>query len=225
MFDTLILILLGFSITLVVSVPSILSTTLLVLSIILALVSVAGMAVARSDRLARRVTRLAVSPAPQRWKPKVATFIGEFIVGLQPLKKPQLFPVLVVLTAIVWFIEAGVYYLVALAFGLDLGAGDLWLGILFAVAASNLLTAAPSSSGGIGPFEFGAQRTLVHFGVTQATATAFALVIHATLLLPVVAAGLFFLWVYHIPFRTISREAVAPPARLGSTVAGGNKEQ
>jgi len=56
----------------------------------------------------------------------------------------------------------------------------------------------PSTSGGIGPFEALAKETLVFVGVGTSAAAAYAVALHALLLLPVVVAGLIFLWVINL---------------------------
>ena len=55
-----------------------------------------------------------------------------------------------------------------------------------------------STAGGIGPFEFFAREVLVVFGATSAVATAYALALHALILIPVVIAGLLLLWRNHL---------------------------
>ena len=59
-----------------------------------------------------------------------------------------------------WAGEALVYILVAKAMGVDASL----IVMVVAVAASNLATTVPSTSGGIGPFELLAKETLVRAG-------------------------------------------------------------
>jgi hypothetical protein len=69
--------------------------------------------------------------------------------------------------------------------------------------AANLAIAAPSTSGGIGPFEYFASLVAVWFGAQTAAATAYALVVHALVLIPVVVLGAILLWRQHLGFGSL----------------------
>jgi hypothetical protein len=77
-------------------------------------------------------------------------------------------------------------------------------------AAANLAITLPSASGGIGPFELLAKETLTFLGVGSAVAGAYAVALHGLLLLPVIVAGLVFLWAVNLS--------------LGRTLRGGRSE-
>jgi uncharacterized protein (TIRG00374 family) len=229
MFDTLNLVLLAFAVSAFTPIPTWLRGTLLVLSVVLGSVILGAFLVILSPRLTERVVGLVTRPIPQRFRPRAQALIHEFLQGLDSVKRPDQWVVIIVLSSFIWFTEAGVYYLVALSFDdLALSENKLWLGVLLAVAASNLLTAAPSSSGGVGPFEFGVHRTLLQFKVPDAAAAAYAIVLHAVLLIPVVLFGLLFLWLFHISWRTIpskAGEAVAAEASVGLAAPGKDGQQ
>ena len=93
----------------------------------------------------------------------------------------------------VWTLEGVVYYLVALAFDLQSSFDNVGLMIaamLIVTAASNLATSIPSSQGSVGPFEFFAALSLAFLGVASGVASAYAVVLHVTLLLPPIVAGM-----------------------------------
>jgi hypothetical protein len=87
--------------------------------------------------------------------------------------------------------------------------------------AANLAIAAPSTAGGIGPFEYFARTVLVVFGAGVAAATAYALVLHALLIVPATLAGLALLWREQIGLGALRRDAAttaaptAAPAHTG----------
>jgi hypothetical protein len=89
-----------------------------------------------------------------------------------------------------WTGELAVFWLVAQAFGIGVSVPVLAL----AMAAANLATSIPASQGGIGPFEYFCAQTFLAFGTAPGVAIAYALVVHAVLILPVVLAGFFHLW-------------------------------
>lgn len=145
---------------------------------------------ARIDGLIHRLT-------PARLRPSVEGIAHAFFKGLDSLRSPADMVAALLLSAVSWVLEATMYYIVGLAF--DIHAGfQVYLVI---TAAANLAIAVLASQGGIGPFEFVAKQTLIAaaFGGASATpeqgdlATAYAIGLHALLLLPVIALGLYFL--------------------------------
>jgi len=80
-----------------------------------------------------------------------------------------------------------------------------------ATAAANLAISLPSSSGGIGPFEFFAARSLELFGVAAEPASAFSIALHAALLVPITLLGLGFLWWHNLSLAEALRR---PPGEV-----------
>ena len=66
--------------------------------------------------------------------------------------------------------------------------------MLAVTATSNLATSIPSLPGGLGLFEGFAIATLVFLGTGDSLASAYVVVLHLTLLVPVTVAGLLYLW-------------------------------
>ncbi len=107
---------------------------------------------------------------------------------------------------IAWALEAVMYWMVGQAFGLGLPFPVY----LLVAAAANLLITAPSTAGGVGPFEWAVKATLLIWlptlgtaGVPDAesTAVAFAAILHALVLIPISLTGLVFLWLFQIAPR------------------------
>jgi len=137
---------------------------------------------------------------PQRLRPRIDGWAQRFLHGLTPMRTPRAWVTVTGLTTLSWTLEALSCWAVGEAFGLDLG-----IGIYFGVCgAANLSMAAPSTSGGIGPYEFFAREVLGRFGVPAATGTAYALVLHATILVPVAVVGLLLLWKQDLGIRTLA---------------------
>jgi hypothetical protein len=72
-------------------------------------------------------------------------------------------------------------------------------------SAANFATLVPSSPGYVGTFD-GALITVLRdtAGIAAAPATAYAIVVHATLFLPVVVLGTLMLWRSHMTFDQIT---------------------
>ncbi|MYD35473.1 MAG: flippase-like domain-containing protein [Dehalococcoidia bacterium] len=150
---------------------------------------------------ALRVSHTVTRPLPDRYAARMMGIAESLLHGFAALKDARKIPFWFVVSNSVWAGEALVYILVAVAMDVDTPIVVLFV----AVAASNLATAVPSSSGGIGPFELLAKETLVRAGVGAGLATAYAVVIHATLWVPVTIAGAVLLILEGVPLREVLR--------------------
>ena len=163
---------------------------------------------ATSSRLKSLVEKM-VMRLPAGLRGKVGGLVVSFIQGLQVLRSPRRHLGLFVLSLPVWLFEGAMYYIIGLAFDLSsffTAQGTLVIVALLVTATSNLATTIPSSMGGIGPFEYVAQRTLVILGVNTSVATAYVSVLHIfALLMPVTLLGLFILWRENLSLAQIAQ--------------------
>ena len=161
---------------------------------------------------ALRVSHTVTRPLPERYSARLMGIAESLLHGFAALKDARKIPFWFIISNAVWAGEALVYILVAVAMDVDTPIVVLFV----AVAASNLATAVPSSSGGIGPFELLAKETLVRAGVGAGLATAYAVVIHATLWVPVTIAGAVLLILEGVPLREVLR----PTSGMNESDAG-----
>ena len=147
----------------------------------------------RAGRWTDRLMSLLPGTLPERGR----GFVDSFLSGLQCLRSPYLVSLVLATTLGAWLLEALMYYMVGLSFGI----GEGFAAFLMVAAAANLAITLPSTSGGIGPFELLTKETLIFLGVGSAAASAYAIALHALLLLPVIVAGLIFLWVTNLSLR------------------------
>lgn len=140
---------------------------------------------------------------------RARSWIEGFVLGLTTLHGPRDWTRVIAVTAASWALEAASYWLAGLAFGLDIPA-PLYLGLC---AAANLAIAAPSTAGGVGPFEFFARTVAIAHGVASGAATAYAIGLHALILLPVVAIGAVLVWRQDLGLRGVL--AARPPPAAG----------
>ena len=108
---------------------------------------------------------------------------------------------------IAWALEAVMYAMVGEAFGLGLPFPVY----LLVAAAANILITAPSTSGGVGPFEWATKAVLLIYlpqlgelepGVgAEEVGIAYAATLHALVLIPISIVGLASLWLFHVPLR------------------------
>lgn len=165
---------------------------------------------AMSNRFARRL------PAPVRFRALISAFARRFIDGFEGLHRPGRLARVAMLTVPVWIAEGVAYYSIALGFDLDSHLGSQWLlagSILLIISLANLAISIPLSQGGVGPFEIFAALALVVLGVGSVHASAYAIVLHAALLLPVIAVGLLYLAVRSIPLGDLLQSRTESTAK------------
>jgi len=158
--------------------------------------------VASSPERARRWTEWAMGLLPGSLRDRAQGLADSFLDGLQSLQSPSLVVVMLGVSLVAWLLEAAMYYLVGRSFSIDEG----FAAYMMVAGAANLAITLPSTSGGIGPFELLAKETLTFLGAGSAVAGAYAIALHGFLLLPVIAAGLVFLWAINLSLgRTLEQ--------------------
>ncbi len=129
--------------------------------------------------------------APQRFRPRLMAFASRFVQGAQALRRPADLLAIVLSTILIWLIETLKYWFVMHAFGLEARLG--YIDLMLVNGAANLFTVIPAAPGFVGTFDLAGIGTLTALGVDRVAATAYTLVLHAVLWLPVTALGAFFM--------------------------------
>ena len=126
---------------------------------------------------------------PVRFREKVSGITLRFLTGLESLRSP--FEALMILftTVIIWLLETGKYWFVMHAFNFTVSFFALMLmnGIV------NLATTIPSAPGYVGTFDAPGIAVLRAYGVDQAVATSYTLVLHVALWLPITLLGAYYM--------------------------------
>jgi len=152
---------------------------------------------------------------PRRWAARAVGFLEGLLGGLDALKSPRRFALVVVWSLVLWLVSAASYWLASMALGLQVPASSALLlqGLIaFGVAI-------PSSPGFFGPFEAVTRATLGLYGVAATQAVTYAVAYHLAVFVPISLLGLWSLSRAHVHL-----------ADLGATVraaeeAGGAGEQ
>ena len=155
---------------------------------------------ARPDLLRALLTRFVVL-LPERLRDPILGLTEDIINGLEGLRTPADLAGTIISSYTTWAVEASVYWIVALAFNLEVG----YLTMLLVVGVVNLAGLIPASPGQFGVFETFASIVLVAAGVPEVTAVAFALTVHMVIWLPVTLVGLGFLFQYGLNLSSIAR--------------------
>ncbi|HNM37769.1 MAG TPA: lysylphosphatidylglycerol synthase transmembrane domain-containing protein [Anaerolineales bacterium] len=144
---------------------------------------------------------------PQRLHEKLTGIMNKFLDGLASLRSP--FNVLMVFftSVVIWLLETAKYWFVMHAFNFTVSFFALMLmnGIV------NLATTIPSAPGYIGTFDAPGIAVLTAYGVDQATAAGYTLVLHVALWVPITALGAYYLAREGIKWSDTLREEAETP--------------
>ena len=133
---------------------------------------------------------LTVRLVPSRFHEKVLGIAGRFLGGLESLRSPREALMVFLTSVVIWLLETGKYWFVMHAFPqiqVSFFALMLMNGIV------NLATIIPSAPGYVGTFDAPGIAVLVAYGVSQAVAAAYTLVLHVALWVPITLLGAYYL--------------------------------
>jgi hypothetical protein len=144
---------------------------------------------ARPATAARLYNPLIDHVVPHRFRDKLRGFIERFMLGLAALRDFKHVVMIFFTSVLIWLLETVKYWFVMHAFSLELSFFTLMLmnGVV------NLVTTLPAAPGYIGTFDASGIWVLEAFGVVKSRATAYTLVLHAALWLPITLLGFFFM--------------------------------
>jgi uncharacterized protein (TIRG00374 family) len=134
----------------------------------------------------RRAFALPCTVVPKPLVTRLASCREEAKTGLRSVRSTSTLAIAVLLTVAARLVTVGVHWLVGLAFSLDID----WTSYLVVTAAANASGFVALSQGNVGPYEIITAQVVAGLGAARGTATAYAIVAHAVLLVPIVVAGL-----------------------------------
>lgn len=126
---------------------------------------------------------------PARLREKVSGLMHRFLDGLASLRSP--FNVLMVFltSVVIWLLETAKYWFVMHAFDFEVS----FFALMLMNGVVNLATTLPAAPGYIGTFDAPGIAVLVAYGIDQATAAGYTLILHVALWLPITVLGAWFL--------------------------------
>jgi uncharacterized protein (TIRG00374 family) len=174
-------------------------------------------AMAMSPTRVRGLLLRLVRMLPDRFSTRVEGLLESFLTGLTGIRSPSILLFAGMASLASWLLEASMYYVVGEAFDLNVGF-DAYL---IVVSAANLALSVFASPGGVGPFEVTTREVLIFFDVPGASASAYALALHALLLAPVILVGFLLIW----SSRVSMKELMGIPDRpvIPATAHGGSE--
>ena len=122
---------------------------------------------------------------PDRMKRPLLDFLQRFLTGLESLRSFKNVLMIFFTSVVIWLLETVKYWFVMHAFSFEVSFFALMLmnGIV------NLATTLPSAPGYVGTFDGPGIAVLTLYGIEQGLATAYTLVLHAALWLPITLLG------------------------------------
>ena len=154
-----------------------------------------------------RMVSFAVRPLPEKiwgrpFRNRILEMTVSFERGLSTFRRPTSFVWTAFLTALVWLVLTWSEYVMILAF--PFGHQISFMGAILIMVAICLAVAVPSAPGYVGPYHLAAQAALVQlYKVPKDEATAFAIVLWLSQIIPLIIAGLISLNRMNITFREI----------------------
>jgi uncharacterized protein (TIRG00374 family) len=126
---------------------------------------------------------------PARFQEKILGIALRFLEGLESLRSPREALMVFFTSVVIWLLETGKYWFVMHAFDFQVSFFALMLmnGIV------NLATTIPSAPGYVGTFDAPGIAVLKAYGVDQAIAAGYTLVLHVALWLPITLLGAYYM--------------------------------
>ncbi len=142
---------------------------------------------------------------PKRYSTRVLETAGRFLVGFESLAGARDVFMIFVTSVLVWLFETGKYWFVMHAFPFEVS----FLTLMLMNGVVNLATTIPAAPGYAGTFDLPGIAVLMAAGVQKSIATAYTLVLHVALWLPITALGAYYLWASHVSVKRARAEMEA----------------
>ncbi len=139
---------------------------------------------------------------PKGIKDKTERFLDTFINGLGVLKDMKGMLTVFGLSFLAWTVEAFTYWLMGKAMNIEIN----FLLICLIMAVANFAIMMPSTSGGIGPFEFFGVGIMLLFAYPKADSVAYIFIVHAMILIPIIILGFIFMLSEGLNFTKLMKE-------------------
>jgi len=137
------------------------------------------------DRFYKIAETIAYKFFPHRLHHPLLTFLKRFLSGLESLRSFRSVIMIFLTSVVIWLLETVKYWFVMHAFDFQVS----FFALMLMNGVVNLATTLPSAPGYIGTFDGPGIAVLVLYGIDPEVATAYTLVLHAALWLPITVLG------------------------------------
>jgi hypothetical protein len=122
---------------------------------------------------------------PVHFHPKAQGITDRLLEGLSALRSPRDVLMILFTSILIWLFETGKYWFLMHAFAFSVS----FFALMLMNGIANLITIIPSAPGYVGTFEAAGVAVLEAYGVDLAVASAYTVVLHAALWLPITVLG------------------------------------
>ena len=144
---------------------------------------------AQPERMMKLARGMIGRIAPAHLAEPLLNFLGRFLHGLESLRSFRNVIMIFTTSIVIWLLETVKYWFVMHAFNFEVS----FFALMLMNGVVNLATTLPSAPGYVGTFDTPGIRTLTLYGVTESVATAYTLVLHAALWLPITLLGAYYM--------------------------------
>jgi len=137
-----------------------------------------------------RFLNLLLRPLPKGLQERLVRGIERFVLGIVPLRSGWDYPVVAVLSVVIWACYGFIIHLVLYAFDFVTLYHLPWSTSLIVLVVTTIGIVVPSSPGYVGTYHWLCQISLAMFGVPAGPALSFAILTHGVNFLPVLIVGL-----------------------------------
>ena len=137
-----------------------------------------------------RFLNLFLRPLPKKLQERLVRGIERFVLGIVPLRSGWDYPVVAVLSVVIWACYGFIIHLVLYAFDFVTLYHLPWSTSLIVLVVTTIGIVVPSSPGYVGTYHWLCQISLAMFGVPAGPALSFAILTHGVNFLPVLIVGL-----------------------------------
>jgi uncharacterized protein (TIRG00374 family) len=171
---------------------------------ILLIAAVVLIILSRSGKTTRQYFEKISTHLPPKIGKKADDFLCSFFSGLDALKSSKHFSVVSLLSFSSWLLQAGIIYLLILAFGYNINLA----GAVIITAIVNIMMTIVIAPGNIGTFQGATVAAMAPFGIGKSEALAFSFLLHIFVYLPPIILGAFFSFKEGLSFRQLKDEGV-----------------
>jgi len=159
-----------------------------------------------------RFVNLLFRPLPKGLQEKLGRGVRSFVTGIVPLRSGWDYPVVAVLSVVIWGCYGFIIHLVLYAFDFMSVYPLPWSTSLIVLVVTTIGVVVPSSPGYVGTYHWLCQVSLAMFGVPAGPALSFAIVAHGVNFLPVLIAGLILAYYEGVEIFKVQHKATSPKA-------------
>lgn len=142
----------------------------------------------------------------EKKSPEKLSFIfvlaDKFLKGAASLNSGRQVLAVTFLSVLTWTVELGVYYIISIAFGINIP----FVAYLYMLCAANLGMLAAPTPGGLAVFQAAIVYALKSFSMLYEKRMAVAIVLHMAQIIPVTIIGLLWLYLNHISITSAEEE-------------------